>query len=130
MKPVDQDKFGMPDGNCFAACIASILELPLAEVPNFVTFGDKWYERTVEFLRCRGFTPIYVTRAGAEQMDIHALIEAGHYFIVTGKSPRGDFDHCVVQHGSELVHDPHPSRAFIDGPWKDFILIVPNTLAA
>lgn len=29
MKPVDQTIFGKPGGNCLAACIATILELPL-----------------------------------------------------------------------------------------------------
>ncbi len=35
MKPVNQTKMTPPEGDCFAACITSILELPLNEVPNY-----------------------------------------------------------------------------------------------
>lgn len=34
MKPVAQTLLKPPDGDCFAACVASILELPLATIPN------------------------------------------------------------------------------------------------
>jgi hypothetical protein len=30
--PVFQTKFGMPYGDCFAACVASILEMKIADV--------------------------------------------------------------------------------------------------
>lgn len=42
MKPVDQTTFGFPGGNCFSACIASLLEMPLDDVPYFM-HGD-WYD--------------------------------------------------------------------------------------
>ena len=35
MKPVYQTIFGKTNGNCFAACIASILEMDLEDVPHF-----------------------------------------------------------------------------------------------
>ena len=39
MKPVDQDSFSDESkgthGNCYAACIASILEVPLADLAEF-----------------------------------------------------------------------------------------------
>ena len=42
MKPVDQTILTAPGGNCFAACVASILELPLADVPNFCS-EERWW---------------------------------------------------------------------------------------
>jgi hypothetical protein len=42
MKSVDQTTFG-PNGNCFSACVASLLELPIDAVPFFMSAGDGWY---------------------------------------------------------------------------------------
>lgn len=42
MKPVNQTQFKPPDGDCLSACIASILELPLNKVPNYIAY-DNWF---------------------------------------------------------------------------------------
>ena len=34
MKSVDQTKFGYPEGNCLMACVASILEVGLDDLPD------------------------------------------------------------------------------------------------
>lgn len=132
MIPVDQDKFGMPHGNCMAACVASVLELPLAEVPNFVEFGEEWWAKLVEFLASRSCAVVWCRREAhaCQQIDLHPIVSAGHFLIVSGPSPRGDFLHCVIEHRGAIVHDPHPSRAGIGKPWHDVMIIVPNTLAA
>lgn len=59
MKPVHQTNFQRGTGNCFAACLASILEMPLEEVPNFChegsdADGSTWLERTARWLEERG----------------------------------------------------------------------------
>lgn len=132
MKPVDQTLFGYPSGNCFAACVASVLELPLADVPNFMLNHATWFEDAYAWLATRGFTPLFV-KADAVRcgyVDPRPLIDAGHYFIVGGLSPRGEHLHSIVQHRGVTVHDPHQSRAGIRGEWSDFIVLVPNTLTA
>jgi len=47
---VDKDK-----GNCTQAVIASLFELPLEEVPNFISFGDKWFDVLWKFVQERGY---------------------------------------------------------------------------
>lgn len=37
MIPVNQNNFTPEEANCFSACVASILELTIDEVPNFLT---------------------------------------------------------------------------------------------
>lgn len=101
MRPVDQTKFGSPDGNCFQASVASILELPLEEVPDFD--GDDWYEKFTEWLKPRGFYPL-TFKMGEWKPPPDA------YTIFGGKSPRGDWLHAVVGIGGEVAHDPHPDR--------------------
>lgn len=44
-----------PEGNCQAACVASILEIPIDDVPNYHGDGwwDKWQEWAYNNYRCR-----------------------------------------------------------------------------
>ena len=44
--------------------------------------------------------------------------------VLAGGSPRGDYLHAVVARGSEIVHDPHPSRVGLMDH-VDVTLIVP-----
>lgn len=122
MIPVHQTVFGNGKGNCFAAVIASILELPLEEVPNFCgDYGDAWWEKTQEWLVLRGLYGIEFT-LHPEQIQSGFVLPfpSEARFIATGKSPRGEFHHCVVakleQERFQGVHDPHPSGDFLDGP--------------
>lgn len=108
MKPVDQTLFGGEVGNCFAACIASLLELPLESVPNFCAHshgGTAWFDGFVSWLKERGFTAIAF---GGDLGEAFGHMTAG-YYIATGPASRG-FLHATIQRGGELVHDPHPSR--------------------
>lgn len=108
MKPVMQTQFdanpGPNAGNCGAACLASLLELSLEEVPNFAAIED-WYGEAYPamqaWLRERGFFLLEV--AGED-----AWFAAAGYHIVIGKSPRGDFNHAVIYYGNQLAHDPYP----------------------
>jgi hypothetical protein len=132
MKPVDQTIFGAPHGNCFAACVASILELPLEDVPNFVLEGEGWWNAAKAWLHERGYALLWVKHdaVACGYVDPNPLIDAGHYIITTGQSPRGEFLHCVIEHRGRIVHDPHPSRDGFVGAWVDFMVLIPNTLAA
>jgi hypothetical protein len=110
MNRVDQTVFGFPGGNCFSACVASILEMDLAEVPYFMgdepdEADDKWFARLDEWLKPHGFYAMCL-RADSEW-------KPKGLNILSGKSPRGVKDddmHSVVADGTELVHDPHPTR--------------------
>lgn len=114
MKPVMQDKFGL-DGNCLSASIASILELPLAEVPSFHTGIPEgtpqddpeacviYWNNVHRFLNERGYGLTIF-----EGVIAKSLIQSlSGYFIVGGKSPRG-YSHAVVYSIDGLAHDPHP----------------------
>jgi D-glycero-D-manno-heptose 1,7-bisphosphate phosphatase len=115
MQPIDQTVFGVPNGNCFSACVASILHIPLGEVPPFCTYGD-WWERFNEWLKPQGYYATIIRYS-----EDHAPLG---FHILSGKSPRGDFQHSVVAMGNDIVHDPHPSRSGIETR-VDQILIVP-----
>lgn len=111
MIKVDQTKFVAGEGNCFPACIASILEVPLEEIPEVdesLKWG--WMKPFNDYLAEKGLAFIDVC------LQQHKLYEppVGVLCILSGPSPRFDCDHSVVgrtqKDGLYMVHDPHPSR--------------------
>ncbi len=120
MKPIDQTKFRVPEGNCFSACVASLLHLPIEDVPTFCAEGDKWFEVFQQWLRPLGLYAFMLKHCEEWRPD--------GYYILGGKSPRGDFFHAVIARDGEIVHDPHPSRTgLVDR--QDYTLIVPFDLS-
>ena len=106
MTPVDQEFLHDPEagsvGDCFRACVASVLEVPTAAVPHFALLGSRWGRVANAYLGARGKELEW--EIGDPPPDIWA--------IVTVKSPRDDdLKHSVIYRDGEMVHDPHPSRA-------------------
>ena len=120
MKPVFQTQFDIPangesidptkHGDCFKACIASIFELPLDEIPYFVHHEDTWWSEFT--LWCKDTQQII-------PMWLHGLTDPKlqTYYIASVPSPRSTpeslANHEIVMKGSEVVHDPHPGYANI-----------------
>ncbi len=125
-------------GNCYAACIASILEVPITEVPNVeVLFHiDNGYsdEVMLTFLNSKGWELCGDDMLKRFHPDDNTVVPKGFsfrgvsdekgskkefipeyyeykdkYYLVSGKSPRGVSHVCIFQNGV-LVHDPHPSK--------------------
>lgn len=118
MKPVRQTKFGPDEGNCLPACIASIFEISLDDVPNFHEnqndFG--WLDRLNEWVARYGLSAICVDATNDFRID-------DAYVILSGKSPRGKFLHAVVWKDGKIIHDPHPDNTGLE-TWSDFIVFV------
>ena len=103
--PVTQTLFGR-DGNCYAACLSSILEIPIERGTG--THGGH-LDAVNRFLATRNLAIVRVPyRAEAwEKMN------RGAWCVLAGRSPRGDFLHAVVGRDGRIVFDPHPSRSGI-----------------
>lgn len=103
MTPVDQTLFHDPDGavigNCMQAAVASILDLPLDDVPHFAA-ADDWDHLFARWLHDRRMICLQVPILKLPD-DMPVLL--------TGESPRG-VSHMVVGLGIGIAHDPHPSR--------------------
>jgi hypothetical protein len=126
MIPITQDQFG-EEGNCMAACVASILELSLDQVPNFAAGNNSsgaWFPKMWDFLYPRGFeiVPYYLSgRVNPDDTPLpdevlnfldlpEHLLKVHPYYLQCGPAARG-FSHATVGRGGLIVHDPHPSRA-------------------
>lgn len=114
-------------GDCFRACIATLLDLPTADVPHFCDLPDPdthWIRRTQDWLAERGMFYLNVQTIpwGFLQRNRRPTVIGG------GKSPRGTWGHCVVgeltRDGFTILHDPHPSRAGLDGHPDDFGILM------
>lgn len=129
MTPVDQRVFATAPGevgDCFSACLASVLDLPLDEVPVFVAEPD-WYGSCVRWLRARG---IHLVLLQGLDTTWPWIPPSDLPIIVGGPSPRGPWHHAVVGiwrggGAMEVLHDPHPSRAGLAGDdiFKAYLLI-------
>ena len=108
MIPVMQTTFGGKDdpfevqGNCIAACLASIFEIALTDVPDIAADGN-WYLNIQEWLAPRNLCLVPMN------YEPGPLAWATWGFAMIGtKSPRINGGHLVVTKGFGVVHDPHP----------------------
>lgn len=94
-------------GDCFRACIATVIGKRTEGVPHFVLLGDlHWLDAAVAWLAMFGY-----------KVDTHDDgwlddgLEVMPFHIMRGVGPRG-IRHAVVGDTAtgEMVHDPHPSR--------------------
>lgn len=122
MRPVKQTVFGYPNGNCFAACIASLLELPIEETPSIE--GRSFWRVWSAWLAIRGLAYVDVSAGSGVYFP--------GYSIATGKSPRGGLTeagrpvlHAVVCENMNLLHDPHPDNTFLDGSPIEYGVLYP-----
>lgn len=133
MKPVDQEFTHQPEigqhGDCQRAVIASLLELPISEVPHFLQISkgepSRYWELLQTFCRTKGY--VYMTtpaRCGA----ICYGDEGDLYHEISGPSPRGNgVFHAVVGLNGQVAFDPHPSRAGLSGDpatWEHAYLVL------
>lgn len=138
MKPVMQTRVGnavMTPGNCFVACIASLLDLDsLQGLPDesniaceLATTCPKWPSQSSQVQRNRTWKMLWkdlqvfllehygfwmidlksdVFKLDSIDEDRYPQLQAFH--IVSGQSPRGPHQHSCVARGGKIIHDPHP----------------------
>jgi hypothetical protein len=109
MKPVRQTIFTNLKtgklGNCFAACIASLLEVPLNEVPRLEKIERTERNRiVVEFLARRGYS--FESHSGMPPYTLHDYVIACFEIPCTAKVV-----HCVIWKDGKIVHDPRGKKA-------------------
>lgn len=123
MKPIYQTIFDNILGDCFRACVASIFEFPINDMPNFWEqtqevsefwkFNDDWISKNKGY-RCISF----------QFSDKDKPLVDGILCIACAKSPRGNMDHAVVWQDG-IIHDPHPSNAGLAEEPDTFTLFIP-----
>jgi len=119
---------GATPGNCTQAALASLLDLPLDQVPHLILFHE-WHKATKLFLDGMGKTlRVYV--APGEVREYWAYIgvkvagldrvPSGQMILAMGPSHNGPWAHIVVWKGGQLVHDTHPNGKGLNGPPTEY----------
>lgn len=124
MKPVYQTEFGTKLGDCFRACVASIFELPIEDIPNFwkqTQNVHKFWELIDNWtVKNKGFRCLSVRFA---KKDIN-LVDKILCIAIGPGAPNSKVDHAVVWKDG-LLHDPHPDNTGLCKQPYDFCLFVP-----
>ena len=120
---VPQTKFGM-EGNCFSACIASILGLSIEQVPEFTEEAGGWFYRWQVWLKQYGL-----------HLEISSAPMPG-LTIADVPSPTMEGQrHSVVAYNGEIIWNPLPPHTQTWKPeevfeWIYFTIHDPRELTA
>jgi hypothetical protein len=108
MTPVMQTRFGR-QGNCFEACIASLLDMSIERIPDLAAYDDdgEWMGRLNEWLSKMGLA-YFEARIPRDEMK-GFFSDKDFCHVMIGPTNRfTDLQHAVVGRKGQLVHDPHP----------------------
>lgn len=126
MQPIDQTRFGWPGGNCFQAALASILELPLDDVPDFCNdnWQGDWESDLNEWLYQYGLFSFTVDVGKSEPGSMEWLTDNCYVMAAVQSALRKEWTtpngskeqalHSVVYHKGKVVHDPNPDKLHMD----------------
>ena len=95
-------------GDCMRACVASLFNIALSEVPDLSDHG--WQTELREWARPRGYGFVTIE---CPNEDVFRDSFSDGFLIVAGQSAR-DRLHAVIYKDGKLWHDPHPASTGID----------------
>jgi len=118
-RAVKQTRLGAPWGNCLEACYATLLGVPLSEVPDprnrarsdkeaFALLPER-IPALSAWVGSRGYARTCDTGSHVPGLD-YLPWDAPLFWIASGPSERG-FQHATIYANDQLVFDPHPSNA-------------------
>jgi len=106
-------------GNCLAACLASVLEIPLDAVPNAAKVWARDPYAQDPDVTAEGWKLVrdWLARLGLDVWNLGGPDDLGDwrpdgYWLGVFESPRlAPATHIVVCRGSDVVWDPHPAAS-------------------
>ena len=131
MKKIYQTIVDINHGNCEQAVVASIFELQLDEVPNFIENKNKEFDKTLMgWLYKKGFSPcsIYKSRRGTEELKNIAKFDGGYNGYFYASVPSQTFENIthavVVDANLNIIHDPNPNQLALNLLPEDVVSII------
>lgn len=121
MKKVFQTITDKDNGNCMQAVVASLFELSLEEVPNFIEFNKKEDTNHVsemwKFFEERGYNFTCINRMPSESSEklisvakFDGGINGYFYGSVESQTFPGVSHAVVIDSDLNIVHDPNPNQ--------------------
>lgn len=117
MKRVFQSRIEKKHGTCMQAAVASLFEMFIDDVPNFIELGEKWYYALVRFYKDKGYGHIcefnprgrfdLIRQVLEHDEGINGYWEATVESVNLGK----ECTHSVIiDKDMYVVHDPNPNN--------------------
>ena len=113
MEKVYQTIVDKEHGNCMQAAVASLFDLELSEVPNFIEHGENWYNVFDDFIRKYGYEPNYISGNVHELYKIARFdngVNGYFYGVVNSQTFEGITHAVIVDRYLNVVHDPNPNQ--------------------
>lgn len=114
----------MEKGNCMQAVFASLFEVSISEVPDFVACGEEWFNAICNFAKSHGYKHV------GDLYNGHGVLEEYHiknidkyegvkgFFYASVPSPKyyneGIYHAVICDKNLDIVHDPNPENKDID----------------
>ncbi len=138
------DANGDPCGDCWRTALAILLGIERDTVPHFLhlyqepapedpNLSARWFTESQAWVEAN--VPGYVLRSYEVKfpfwLDGRVPDRAYPHVVLTGKSPRGVWNHCVVVDAvtGDLAHDPHPAGGGVLDPFCDVLAVIPEEYA-
>lgn len=119
MIPIRQTRVGK-GGNCFQACVASILEMPLEAVPDFCNeYPEDWFLKLGDWLKPMGMSAIMIKYDDGADL---AEVLKDQFVLAGGTSAVRSIPHEVIWMNGKVIWDPAPERKGLKGRPDDFIV--------
>lgn len=132
MKKVYQKRVDKGDGDCMQATIASLFEVELEEVPDFIRCGNQWSIKIEEFFKEKGYAtaksfhrtdwtiPFYL-----EALEYDGGIGGYFYAVVLSQTfkEEGVTHAVVVDKELNIVHDPNPNGLALKLKAEDILYV-------
>lgn len=116
MKKIYQSTIDKGSGDCMRAVVASLYDLELLDVPNFIEFKENCHIHMMDFFIDKGHEPCYIYKHNytTEQMIEIAKICGGingyFYASVPSQTYEGGSHAVIVDSDLNIVHDPNPNQ--------------------
>ncbi len=134
MKPVFQTRLRARDGDCFRACIASIMEMKINEVPDVPIQPDArdWFKLWNQWLNGMNLQLVGIGCQGGDR-NLRRIGMAGYSIGLVRKPNWPKIEnidgHAVVFKDLEFVWDPDPrapkGQQWSEEDWLAMVFLVP-----
>lgn len=120
MIKIDQTVVCRKKGNCMQAQVASLLELPLSDVPNWIEMPEnEWFMNYQNFFKTQGYEFLYCKNPRGSIDDVlNDLYETNSIDGFIGASVnssmfKGMTHAVIINLDGVVVHDPNPNKYWL-----------------
>lgn len=130
MIKIDQTVVHQGNGNCQQAVIASLLDLKLEEVPNFIEDPKNFWHILWDFMEEQGYSDIGWEYPNAENPTLKERLEfdggwEGYFPATVPSQTFEDRTHAVIiDNNLKVVHDPNPNKKALKCKPEDIINVI------